>query len=72
MFCTECGKEIPKERMEALPTTTKCVKCSDVKPYFGLVDYPHKTGSYVVIIDPNENGAKENIRRAKRIYTRAR
>ena len=27
--CRECGKEIPKERMEAVPTTTICVPCKE-------------------------------------------
>ena len=26
--CTECGGAIAKERLEALPSTTKCVGCS--------------------------------------------
>jgi RNA polymerase-binding transcription factor DksA len=27
-ICTECGKAIGKERLKALPASTKCVKCS--------------------------------------------
>lgn len=27
-FCQRCGVEIPAERMEALPETQVCVKCS--------------------------------------------
>jgi RNA polymerase-binding transcription factor DksA len=27
--CKECGKSIPKDRLEALPETHYCVKCSD-------------------------------------------
>jgi len=27
--CRECGKEIPQERMEAVPTTTICVPCKE-------------------------------------------
>jgi RNA polymerase-binding transcription factor DksA len=30
MKCEECGKEIPAARLEALPNTTVCVKCSNV------------------------------------------
>lgn len=26
--CAECGKPIPKARLEALPCTTTCVDCS--------------------------------------------
>jgi hypothetical protein len=31
--CEICGKKIPKERLEFLPDTTTCVKCSQTKPY---------------------------------------
>lgn len=31
--CEGCGKEIPKERLEVLPGTTTCVKCSNVREY---------------------------------------
>lgn len=27
-----CGKDIPAERLEALPNTTTCVACSTVEP----------------------------------------
>ena len=26
--CEDCGKKIPKARLEAVPTTTRCVKCA--------------------------------------------
>lgn len=42
MICTECGTEIPMERLEILPDTKTCVKCSSVKPYTedtaGIID----------------------------------
>lgn len=28
--CVECGEPIPQKRLEALPGTTTCVKCSGV------------------------------------------
>ena len=31
--CKGCGKEIPEARLEALPDTTTCVRCSDVQAY---------------------------------------
>ena len=31
--CEICGSEIPKERLDILPNTTCCVKCSQTKPY---------------------------------------
>jgi len=33
MKCKKCGEEISKARLEALPDTKTCIKCSDVKPY---------------------------------------
>jgi RNA polymerase-binding protein DksA len=30
-FCTECGKLIDKERLEAVPHSTLCVKCKLLK-----------------------------------------
>ena len=35
--CRVCGKEIPKERMEAVPTTTICVPCKETAHR-----HPHK------------------------------
>lgn len=31
--CEICGAVIPPERLEVLPETTSCVKCSQTKPY---------------------------------------
>ena len=31
--CVKCGAEIPQKRIEALPATKVCVKCSEMKPY---------------------------------------
>jgi RNA polymerase-binding transcription factor DksA len=30
--CTHCGDPIPSARLEAIPNTDTCVKCSDEKP----------------------------------------
>lgn len=32
MKCEECGKDIPKGRLEALPDTRTCVGCSQEVP----------------------------------------
>jgi RNA polymerase-binding transcription factor DksA len=32
MKCIDCGAEIPKARLELLPNTTYCVKCSERHP----------------------------------------
>lgn len=33
VFCEFCGVEIPPERLEILPDTTTCVRCSQTQPY---------------------------------------
>lgn len=33
--CELCGAVIPEERLEILPDTTTCVKCSQTQPYSG-------------------------------------
>lgn len=35
MKCSECGQTIPKARLECLPETTTCIKCSKVEPILG-------------------------------------
>lgn len=35
VLCVRCEEPIPQERLEALPDTNVCVKCSDVKPVYG-------------------------------------
>ena len=29
--CTRCGNPIAEERLEALPTTTRCIHCADLR-----------------------------------------
>ena len=31
--CELCGAKIPSARLEILPETTTCVKCSETQPY---------------------------------------
>ncbi len=31
ILCKGCNQDIPKQRLDACPGTTKCVQCSDVK-----------------------------------------
>ena len=35
VLCELCGAVIPKARLDALPDTTTCVKCSQTQPYTG-------------------------------------
>lgn len=68
--CKVCDCEIPKERLEALPNTETCVKHSVEKAYVGVMCFPHKTGSSLVKVKPNEN--PEALRRMMRAHKRER
>jgi len=69
MNCIKCNKEIPAERLEALPNTDTCVNCSSVKKYKGIMDFAHKTAGECVIFNPDN---KEVARLADRYNRRAR
>ena len=69
MKCKYCNCEIPMERLEVLPHTTTCVRCSDEEKNLAFMVYPHKTGSDCMIVRSNN---KENVRIAKRGNRRAR
>jgi hypothetical protein len=49
MNCSECGKKIPKIRLQVLPDTKTCVKCSQEEAHVGLT-----VSSEVVIVDSAE------------------
>lgn len=66
--CVKCEAVIDPERLEALPDTTTCVGCSQVKKKLGLMDYGHKTAGAIVMLPDDE----EQVRMAFRCYKRAR
>ena len=68
-ICDTCSEPIPVARIEALPNTTTCVKCSRVSKMVGFMDWYHKTAPELVMVDSADT---ENLRRAKRINERAR
>ncbi len=57
-LCVKCKQPIPKERVEALPDTQTCVKCSDVQPIHGDSRY----GDLII------GKTKEEIRRMRLRY----
>ena len=69
MHCLECGVQIPKMRLDAMPDTDYCVRCADkhTEPVVGRMIYNHTTAGEVIIAK-----GKENIRRLNREYARAR
>ncbi len=67
--CFDCGEEIPAARLEALPDTEYCVKCSDKHTfqYVAHMIYPHKTGGDLFVAR-----TKEGARRLEREVLRGR
>lgn len=69
MLCITCEQEIPAERLEILPHTKTCVKCSNEKKKVGFMDFGHKTAPVLVVINPENS---EDLRRATRVFNRSR
>lgn len=69
MNCVFCGEGIPPERLEVLPDTQTCVKCTTEAKKLCVPSYPHKTGGTIIVIDAED---KETIRRAQIQYRRTR
>ncbi len=69
MDCELCGDLIHPDRIEAIPSTTVCINCSDkvTDPIVGFMIYAHKTAGEVVM-----TSGKENVRLLEREYTRGR
>lgn len=65
VYCEKCGVVIPPERLEVVPGTKHCVKCSDVKAVKGFMESnaAKGTGAEIVIVDGDD---KESLRRAER------
>jgi hypothetical protein len=68
-LCVACNCEIPEERLEALPNTDRCVKCSNAKPFKGYMVFAHKTAPEIVCVSMNN---PEAIRIADRANARSR
>jgi len=52
-ICSVCGKDIPFERLEAVPTTDRCIEHADQKPVF-QDRRPLEEGIYSPNINPDE------------------
>ncbi len=68
--CSECGIEIPAERLEALPDTDTCIKCSRVKKAIGYMVPTASKGCAPVLMrvsdDPESQRQADNANRRKR------
>lgn len=69
MLCSKCNNEIPAERLEILPHTTTCVKCSDEPKNVVYMDWYHKTAPEPVVVNGRN---REDLRRARRQTRRSR
>lgn len=72
--CKICSHEIPQARLDVLPDTELCVKCSEKhgpKPVHGFMVSNHSKGTAPVMIavDPDDT---ESMRQAVRAYRRQR
>ncbi len=68
-FCSECDREIPQARLEILPDTETCVRCSKVKKKTVFPVFSHKTAPEMVVIDSDDT---ESVRLAERAHHRER
>jgi uncharacterized paraquat-inducible protein A len=68
-LCQNCETVIPAPRLEAVPHTKTCVRCSREKAYIGFMDWHHKTAPELVLVNPENT---ESVRRARAVYTRRR
>ena len=48
MKCIGCDQEIPPARLEVLPDTQTCVKCSEVKPYRAISSGSAKSKNFEI------------------------
>lgn len=68
MIC-KCGNTISPERLEVLPNTRVCVKCSKEQKYVGMMSFEHKTAPSLIYVRADD---KEAVEILKRSYRRAR
>lgn len=52
-ICSECGRDIPFERLEAVPTTDRCIEHADHQPVY-KARRPLEEGIYSPNINPDE------------------
>ena len=67
--CINCGEEISKERLEALPDTETCVECSTVERYISIVQGAGMAGNSkgysIEIFDRNNPVARSYIKKRR-------
>lgn len=67
--CTDCGNQIPEARLEFLPDTQHCTKCSDKHTfkYHARIIYSHKADCELFIAR-----TPQGAQRLEREYNRSR
>jgi len=69
-YCSECGREIPVERLEAIPDAMTCVEHSGTHRRIGyMVGTAAKGCAATLMMVPDD---KEAIRQARRAFMRSR
>ena len=54
--CINCFDVIPSERLQFIPNANMCVRCANKhgqKKYKGALNFLHKTGGSIMIMDPD-------------------
>lgn len=68
-MCSRCHTVIPRARLEILPNTYHCVRCSTEQKYQGAMVFDHKTAPRLVYVRPENTEAMDQL---KRFVNRAR
>lgn len=65
-FCDRCKKIIPAARLEVLPDTTTCVKCSTEEKVQGVMIFDHKTAPVLSFLPKDPEQRRQAINAHKR------
>lgn len=63
--CLKCKKAISLGRLEALPHTKVCVRCSEEQRVKGHMITPHKTGSHIQIVNATQHSYIQSVNHRK-------
>jgi len=70
--CQVCGKKIPKVRLNVLPETKHCVKCSDSDASVGITVWEDKHTPVMLKVSPEEAEEYWRLERAEGREDRSR
>jgi hypothetical protein len=61
--CRICGEPIPQRRLDALPNTYTCLKCSDEPKVKGFMTWEHKTAPTINIVNDEQLASAHSMSR---------